>query len=130
MKYLIILLLFNIGFSQPREEIDNNTNQDKNGSGILYINEYGIAQDYAEVIKSNKIAAEQGDITAQFYLGYAYHTGNYAPQDYEEAIKWYTLAAEQGDIDAQNNLGILYAYGQGTPQNYEEANKWYALAAE
>ena len=44
--------------------------------------------------------AEQGDVDAQFNLGWCYYMGEGVPQDKAEAAKWYRKAAEQGDVAA------------------------------
>ena len=74
--------------------------------------------------------AEQGNVIAQFALGFMYDNGFGVPQDYKEAFKWYKLSAEQGDKIAQNNLGTLYDDGTGVPQDYKQAVEWYRLSAE
>jgi TPR repeat protein len=82
-----------------------------------------------EAVRWYRLAAEQGNMNAQFNLGAKYDNGEGVPQNYAEAVKWYRLAAEQGNFVAQNQLGIMYANGNGVPQNYVEAYKWSALAA-
>ena len=77
----------------------------------------------------NRLAAEQGDATAQFNLALMYEIGKGVPQDYAQALKWYRKAAEQGNAKAQNNLALMYAKGQGVPQDYVQAHKWFNLAA-
>jgi TPR repeat protein len=74
--------------------------------------------------------AEQGDASAQFYLGIAYDQGLGVAQDYNTAVKWYTLAAEQGYADAQYNLGNMYSKGLRVEHDYKTAIKWYTLSAE
>ena len=81
-------------------------------------------------IEQLRLAAEQGDASAQFNLGFMYADGRGVLKDYQEALKWYRLAAEQGDASAQFNLGVMYATGEGVPQDYQEAVKWFRLAAE
>jgi uncharacterized protein len=73
--------------------------------------------------------AEQGDIRAQFFMGFIHDMGFGVPENDKEAIKWYQLAAEQGDARAQLFLGYLYDFGVGVPENDKEAIKWYQLAA-
>ena len=63
----------------------------------MYDNGQGVPQDYAEAVKWYRLAAEQGDVAAQYNLGIMYDNGDGVPQDYKEAVKWYRLAAEQGD---------------------------------
>ena len=67
-------------------------------------------QDFEET----KRLAEQGDATAQFFLGLMYDEGEGVPENDAEAVKWYRLAAEQGDATAQTNLGVMYAIGAGS----------------
>src|SRR5438093_2620395 len=72
----------------------------------------------AETFLNTKSAAEKGDVSAQFNLGWRYANGESIGQDYVEAAKWYRKAAEQGHTDAQSNLGWMYESGHGVPQNY------------
>ena len=77
-----------------------------------------------------RTAAEQGDMIAQFNLGFMYAQGLGVSKDYSEAMVWWRRAAEQGEATAQYNLGIMYHNGQGVPQDYAEAVKWWRRAAE
>ena len=94
----------------------------------MYGTDEGVPQDYAEAVKWFRLAADQGDASAQFNLGFRYYAGEGVPQDYGEAVKWYRLAADQGHASAQNNLGIMYDNGEGVPQNYIQAHMWLNLA--
>jgi TPR repeat protein len=95
----------------------------------LYDSGEGVPQDYAEARKWYRLAAEQGDASAQSNLGWMYDSGDGVPQDYAEARKWFRLAAEQGNARAQFNLGVMYGSGKGVPQDYVEAHKWLNVAA-
>lgn len=86
--------------------------------------------DYATALRLLRPVADQGDASAQYFLGLMYQRGNGVPQDYTAAVKWYRKAADQGYALAQNNLGFLYVNGTGVPQNYAEALKWYRPAAD
>ena len=88
----------------------------------MYANGEGVPEDAAEAVRWYRLAAEQGDATAQFNLGVMYANG--------EAVRWYRLAAEQGYAAAQFNLGVMYANGEGVPEDDAEAVRWYRLAAE
>ena len=70
---------------------------------------------------SLKKRAEQGDVQAQYELGYAYLSGEGILQDYTKAAEWYRKAAEQGYADAQCELGKIYSKGDGIPQDYVKA---------
>ena len=85
--------------------------------------------DYVEAAKFYRPLADQGDASAQNFLGSIYSSGQGVPQDYTEAARWYRLAAAQGDTAGQFNLGMMYYNGQGVPQDYAEAVKWNRLAA-
>ena len=62
-------------------------------------------------------AAMQGDVDAQFDLGYMYANGEGVPEDDQEAVRWYRKAAKQGDASAQYNLGVMYGKGEGVPED-------------
>jgi len=97
--------------------------------GFLYHNGKGVPQNYAEAAKWYRMAADEGDDSAQLNLGLLYYTGEGVPQDYGEAIKWYRKAAEQGDALALVKLVLAYAEGKGVPQDYVQAHMWANLAA-
>ena len=90
----------------------------------------GVPQDDAEAVKWYRLAAEQGNASAQYNLGVGYANGEGVPQDDAEAVKWYRLAAEQGNASAQYNLGVRYANGEGYHRTMPRRLKWYRLAAE
>jgi TPR repeat protein len=75
--------------------------------------------------------AEQGDVNAQWVLGFMYLNGEGIPQNYKQAAYWLTKAAEQGLALAQTNLGLMYAKGgEGVPQDHKKALEWLTKAAE
>jgi len=74
-------------------------------------------------------AAKQGEVNAQFNIGFLYESGSGVSQDFSEAVRWYRKAADQGDGDAQFHLGSLYSEGRGVPQDYAVAYFWLDLAA-
>ncbi len=84
---------------------------------------------YATVLSEWRPLAEQGDPSAQFYLGLLHEKGDGVPQDYTKARKWYEKAAAQGYAMAQINLGMLYKSGNGVPQDDVRAYMWFSLAA-
>ena len=86
-------------------------------------------QDYKTAYKLIAPLAEQGNASAQNYLGFMYHKGLGVLQDYKEAVTLYRLAAEQGNAPAQNKLGIMYAEGTGVPQDYTLAHMWWNIGA-
>jgi hypothetical protein len=85
-------------------------------------------QDYQQASRIFIPLAEQGEPSAQTYLGFLFETGRGVPQNYTEAAMWYRRAAEQGDSLAQYSLGLLYDKGQGVPRDIVEASKWLNLS--
>ncbi|MFR1412078.1 MAG: tetratricopeptide repeat protein [Akkermansia sp.] len=75
-------------------------------------------------------SALQGQITAQYTLGWCYGNGHGVEMNMSKAVYWYTKAAEQGHNTAQLNLGWCHLNGKGTPVNHAEALKWYLKAAD
>jgi hypothetical protein len=86
--------------------------------------------DYAEAMRWDRKAADQGNAGAQSNVGWLYQNGLAVPQDYVEAMRWYRKAADQGFATAQDNIGALYANGWGVPKDYAEAMRWFRKAAD
>jgi TPR repeat protein len=79
------------------------------------------------------IAAQNGNASAQHYLGYTYEVGSTLcerPKDYTQAAVWFRKAAEQGDVVSQEELAVMYDNGQGLPQDHSLAAIWWRKAAE
>ena len=51
--------------------------------------------------KELEVVAKQGDVEAQFMLGYRYRYGEKAKKNYSKAIEWYKKAAVQGNKKAK-----------------------------
>ena len=69
----------------------------------MYTNGLGVPEDDAEAVRWYRMAAAQGNASAQFILGGIYANGNgeNVPQDDAEAVRWFRMAAEQGLASAQ-----------------------------
>lgn len=65
--------------------------------------------DYLTAFKEFLPLAEQGDVEAQFKLGYMYDFALGMPQDLEKGEYWYQKAAENGHIVAMNNLAYSWS---------------------
>jgi len=94
----------------------------------MYAAGQGVPQNYHEAVKWYRLAAEQGNASAQFKLGRMYDDGHGVPQDYKEAVKWFRKGAEQGNVNLQSQVGSMYEKGQGVPQDYIQAHMWFNLA--
>ena len=75
-------------------------------------------------------AADQGNIRAQFQVGWMLDKGEGMPSDPANAVVWYRKAADQGDGEAAAALGQLFENGKGLAENYISAAEWYALSAK
>lgn len=84
----------------------------------------------AKTVNNYRLAAMQGDASAQFRLAVMYYRGYGVPQDYTEAVHWFRKSAELGDAVAQKNLGVMYGKGQGVPQSHAEAYIWTSIAVK
>ena len=71
-----------------------------NSNYLDYANKAYDKKDYGEAFKYYKLAAEQGNLDAQWQLGECYANGEGVEESYTETEKWYRKAAESGDVDA------------------------------
>ena len=120
MKYIFVVLVptFFLAFSQlAAQDFDKG------------LNAYDLG-DYDTAVREWEPLAGQGNVDAQYNLGFMYDNGQGLTQNSSEAVKWYRLAAEQAHADARLNLGTMYRNGQGVPEDFVKATKWYRLAAE
>ena len=117
--------------SEEDPEINGKTAQQICDLGSDY--HYGVrgrVKDYAKAVKYYRIAADRGNVDAQFELGLMYNLGDGIKRDVVEAVKWYRKAAEQGSKHAQHNLGTCYEYGVGVgSKDLSQAKFWYEKAA-
>ncbi len=73
----------------------------------LYRDGHGVKQDDAEAIRLFRIAAENGEASAQSDLGVQYARGRGVGRDDVQAYKWFTVAMKSGDRDAQTNRNLV-----------------------
>jgi len=90
----------------------------------------GVKRNYKKAIKYFRMAAKQGNVQAQFYLGFCYRDGQGVSIDFKESFMWFESAAKQSYAPAQDELGNCYYLGRGILQDYSKAIKLYRLAAE
>jgi hypothetical protein len=96
----------------------------------MYANGQGVCRDDIMAAAWYRLAADQGDASAQNNLGIMYANGQGVPQDDEQAVHWYRLAAEQGHALAQYNLGGMYNSGRGVARDTVRSYMWMLLAAD
>jgi hypothetical protein len=137
---IVLLLVVVTGYSQSKAEkkdlaalTEKATDGDANAQlelGIRYLTGRGVAiEDAVQARNWFLKAADQGNSTAQFWLGEMFSTGWGIPEDKARAAIWYRKAAEQGLATAQFALGNMYESGRGAPLNHKEAVKWIQKAA-
>ena len=84
----------------------------------------------AEVLKTAKPLADNGNANAQYNMGVLYDEGYGVKQDYAKARGWYEKAAAQKYAKAEHNLGIMYQSGHGVQKSSAKAAEWFKRAAE
>ena len=87
----------------------------------MYANDKGVLKNYAEAIKWYRLAADQGQTSAQNNLGSMYYEGKGAPVNYVTAYAWWNIAAASGNEGASANRAI--AEEQMTSVQIAEAQK-------
>lgn len=79
---------------------------------------------------SLRLAAANGDASAEFEVAARLAEGKGTGQDFAEAMRWYQRSASKGFAQAQYRLGTLYERGLGTAKDIGRAKAWYVRAAE
>ena len=79
---------------------------------------------------SLRMAARDGNPSAQFAVAARLGEGHGVGQDLEQAMRWYHRAAQQGFALAQYRLGTYYERGLGVERDVARAQAWYRRAAE
>jgi tetratricopeptide (TPR) repeat protein len=94
------------------------------------------ARDYKAALRLFLQAAEMGNASAQYGVGYVYYRHRKfiplvgAGKHFADILRWWTKAAEQGHADAQYMVGIFHQIGWSTPFDEAEARKWFQRAGE
>lgn len=79
---------------------------------------------------SLRLAAANGDASAEFEVAARLAEGKGTGQNYAEALRWYQRSAAKGFAQSQYRLGTLYERGLGVEKDIERAKIWYSRAAE
>lgn len=74
----------------------------------MYVNGYGIKQDFHKGVSLFLLAAKKGHKQAQMDLGVAYFTGKGIIPDTANAYAWFHVAAKQGVKNAYKNKSLIY----------------------
>lgn len=96
--------------------------------------EHGIhdcEEDKVKALEYYQLAAEKGNIVAQWRIGEIYEYGRGVEQSDEQAVHWYRRAAVSGHCQAQSSLALLLEDGRGVAAADDaEAFHWHLAAAE
>jgi localization factor PodJL len=79
---------------------------------------------------SLRMAAANGDPSAEFEVGARLAEGKGTDQSFKDAAKWYQRSASRGFAQSQYRLGTLYERGLGLKADSARAEDWYKRAAE
>jgi localization factor PodJL len=79
---------------------------------------------------SLRLAAVQGEASAQYEIGRRYAEGQGVGQNLASAAEWFERAAKQGLAPAQFRLGGFYEKGLGVKKNLETARRLYSTAGQ
>ncbi len=79
---------------------------------------------------SLRLAAANGDPSAEFEVGARLAEGKGTDQSFKDAAKWYQRSASKGFAQAEYRLGTLYERGLGMKADPARAESWYKRAAE
>ncbi len=79
---------------------------------------------------SLRIAAANGDPSAEFEVAARFAEGRGIQSDFTKAFTWYQRAASRGFAPAQYRLATLYEQGLGTARDLSRARVWYQSAAK
>lgn len=79
---------------------------------------------------SLRLAAKNGDPSAEFEVAARFAEGRGVTQDFKQANTWYSRSAQRGFAPAQYRLGTLYERGIGAKADVARAKIWYGRAAE
>jgi len=88
------------------------------GLGAAYFEGEGVPQDYTEAAKWLRMAAEQGNSTAQISMGIICLSGDCGVlKNEQEAARWFELSAKQGNDLGRYYLGVIYLTGIGVSKD-------------
>ena len=94
--------------------------------GVMYATgEWSAPKDLTEAARWYRLAAEHGDATSQYELGFMLLLGEDQPRDVEQGLNWIERAAGQGQREAVQLL--IDCFGNGSfniPVDHVKAKFW------
>ncbi len=86
--------------------------------------------DYTKAMEEFKPLADQGEVQAQYFVGFFYYRGYGVPADNAVAANWFRKAATQRDSRSAFYLGKMYEKGEGVERDLTQAHLWLSLSAK
>lgn len=98
--------------------------------GLFYLHgSQGLSVDPQRAVDYFKLAADQGNASAHYYLGEMVYQGLGTAKNQKKAFMLFEVAANQGIIPAHYKLAQLYLTGKGVEKNARAAFEHYLAAA-
>lgn len=88
----------------------------------------GVQQNYTRGAQWYRRAAQHGNASAQYALGWLYKRGIGVIQDDKSAVRWWKKAAYNGNSSAQFYLAWAYNNGYGVEKNNVKSYAWLSVA--
>ena len=99
------------------------------GLGYIYTNKQNpTADDYAKAMTWSTRAADSGNATGYYNVGYLYANGMGVKKDEAKGFEWMMKGAEKGDKMAMQAVGDDYEKGTGVAVDIEKAAEWHERA--
>lgn len=99
--------------------------------GLQYYEGKGTQQDYEKAVYYYRLAADKGNVQAQFSLGILYYCGiGMKAPDKDTAFRYLKQAALSGHAKAQYCYGICLANGEGVRINRTKAVRYFRISAD
>jgi len=97
---------------------------------VYYFGTNEVKKDNIEAAKWFRLAAAQGDASAENNLGVMNELGMGMPIDAKAAVDWFRKSAEQGYAKGESNYGRIYADGVGgVATDPAKAYAWMSMSA-
>jgi len=88
------------------------------------------AGDHAGAAVLVRQAANAGNPTATYEMGYLYENGDGVPKNAAQSAQWYVRGARMGNAASEAAVGQLYENGNQVQENWDTAAQWYMKSAQ
>lgn len=119
---------YDLAIELYQSAIKENNTLAMNSLGDMYLEGWGVKQDYKEAKKLYTQAKKLGSLLSLINLGIMYKNGKGVEINYTKAVRLYEKAIERESGTASNNLASMYDQGIGVEKNIKKAIELYNLA--